>query len=70
MAIPAANAVGGDDNKRYVIHQEMVMVQKITPSNPRTLFKGVIAIPKGRLNGKLITRCIWGDVTNKWSDYN
>ncbi len=47
--IPAIvpNVVGADDDKRYVIHQEMVMLQKVTPSNPRTLFKGVIAIPRG-----------------------
>ncbi len=49
---PAANVVGADDNKRYVIHQEMVMVQEQTGSNPRTLFKGVIGIPRGyRRNG-------------------
>ncbi len=44
---PTPNAVGVSDNKRYVIHQEMVMLQKVTPSNPRTLFNGVIVIPKG-----------------------
>ncbi len=42
-----ANTVGINDNKRFVIHQEMVMLQKQTGSNPRTLFKGVIAIPRG-----------------------
>ncbi len=41
------NTVGSDDNKRYVIHQEMVMLQRQTNSNPRTLFNGVIAIPRG-----------------------
>ncbi len=44
---PAPNAVGADDDKRYVIHQEMVMLQKQTNSNPRTLFNGVIVIPRG-----------------------
>ncbi len=49
---PALNNVGLDDNKRYVIHQEMVMLQMIDNSNPRTLFNGVIAIPRGyRRNG-------------------
>ncbi len=43
----APNAVGSNDNKRFVIHQEMVMLQKITPSNPRTVFNGVIKIPRG-----------------------
>ncbi len=41
------NAVGGDDDKRYVIHQEMVMLNKQINGNPRTLFAGVIAIPRG-----------------------
>ncbi len=50
--LPQPNLVGISDAKRYVIHQEMVMLQKVTNSNPRTLFKGVIAIPRGyRRNG-------------------
>ncbi len=44
---PNANAVGSSDNKRFVIHQEMVMFQTVDNSNPRTVFNGVIAIPKG-----------------------
>ncbi len=44
---PAANAVGANDNKRYVIHQEMVMLQQQDGSNPRTVFNGVIVIPRG-----------------------
>jgi len=44
---PAGNAVGGDDNKRFVIHQEMKMLQEVADGNPRTLFNGVIALPKG-----------------------
>ncbi len=47
LTFPAANLVGADDNKRYVIHQEMVMFQKVSDSNPRTVFNGVIVIPKG-----------------------
>ncbi len=43
----AANVVGADAEKKFVIHQEMVMLQEQTGSNPRTLFKGVIVIPKG-----------------------
>ncbi len=45
--LPVPNAVGGNDNKRFVIHQEMVMLQEQTGSNPRTLFKGVIVLPRG-----------------------
>ncbi len=51
---PAPNAVGAADTKRYVIHQEMVMLSSgITDNgNPRILFNGVIAIPRGyRRNG-------------------
>ncbi len=46
LTIPTPNTVGANDNKKYVIHQEMVMLQRQTGSNPRTLFKGVIVIPK------------------------
>ncbi len=47
ITAPAPNAVGVSDNKRFVIHQEMAMLQKQAGSNPRTLFKGVIVIPRG-----------------------
>jgi len=46
LTMPAPNLVGSNDNKKYVIHQEMVMLQQQDGSNPRTLFKGVIVIPK------------------------
>ncbi len=45
-SIPA-NAVGSDDDKRYVLHQEMKMRQNLDNGNPRTLFVGVIRIPRG-----------------------
>ncbi len=52
LTFPNPNVVGSDDNKKYVIHQEMVMLQQVNNSNPRTLFAGVIAIPKHyRRNG-------------------
>ncbi len=41
------NTVGSSDDKRYVIHQEMVMMEKNTTGNPRTVFNGVIVIPRG-----------------------
>lgn len=47
LTFPSPNAVGVDDNKKFVIHQEMVMLNNLAGGNPRTLFKGVIAIPKG-----------------------
>ncbi len=52
LTMPNANVVGASDNKKYVIHQEMVMVEQKVQGNPRTLFNGVIAIPRGyRRNG-------------------
>ncbi len=49
---PAANSVGTNDNKKFVFHQEMIMFQQQDGSNPRTLFNGVIVIPKHlRRNG-------------------
>ncbi len=47
LTFPNPNVVGGNDNKKYVIHQEMVMLQMIDNSNPRTLFNGVIVLPRG-----------------------
>ncbi len=47
LTIPAGNLVGSNDNKKYIIHQEMLMLQKQDGSNPRTLFNGVIKIPRG-----------------------
>ncbi len=48
LTAPAANAVGGNDNKNKVIHQEMTMLEnKGQGSNARTVFNGVVAVPKG-----------------------
>ncbi len=47
LAAIAPNTVGSNDNKRYVIHQEMVMFQKQNDGNPRTIFNGVISLPRG-----------------------
>ncbi len=47
LTLPNGNAVGVDDNKRFVIHQEMVMINALDGGNPRNIFKGVIVIPKG-----------------------
>jgi len=44
------NVIGSDDNKRYVIHQEMLMLQPdggALGGNPRVVFNGVIVIPRG-----------------------
>ncbi len=47
IVLPSPNLVGASDNKKYVIHQEMLMLQKQTNSNPRTLFNGVVVLPRG-----------------------
>lgn len=52
LTAPDPAAVGANDNKKYVIHQEMVMLSRSVNPNTRTLFSGVIAIPRGyRRNG-------------------
>ncbi len=47
IANPAPNSVGSNDNKRFVIHQEMTMIQNQVSGNPTVIFNGVIVIPKG-----------------------
>ncbi len=45
---PEANAIGGTDEKRFIIHQEMVMLSGDAGNGlPRTIFNGVISIPRG-----------------------
>ncbi len=52
LAFPNPNVVGASDNKKYIIHQEMKMLERSANGNPRTLFNGVVVIPKGyRRNG-------------------
>ncbi len=46
ITLPNANVVGADDNKRFIIHQEMLMLTN-GDDQGRTLFHGVIALPKG-----------------------
>ncbi len=48
LTMPSPNAVGSSDNKRFIIHQEMVMIENTGKGgNARILFNGVVAIPKG-----------------------
>ncbi len=47
LAVVAPNAVGNSDNKKFVIHQEMIMVSDNALADfPRTMFRGVIKIPQ------------------------
>ncbi len=48
LSAPNPTNVGGSDNKRFVIHQEMIMMSGDAGNGlPRPLFNGVIAIPRG-----------------------
>ncbi len=48
LAAVSPNSVGSSDNKRFVFHQEMIMItNEGQGGNPRVLFNGVIKIPKG-----------------------
>ncbi len=45
-SIPNGNVVGASDFKKQIFHQEMIMTEKNTTAFPRTLFKGVLKIPR------------------------
>ncbi len=51
LAIPNLDSVGASDRRRFMIHQEMIMLTPLDTVNgvgfPRTMFKGVIMIPRG-----------------------
>ncbi len=48
LASPDPKAVGSNDNKRFIIHQEMILMSGDAGNGlPRPLFNGVISIPKG-----------------------
>ncbi len=45
-SIPKANLQGVSDFRKMIFHSEMIMTEKNTTAIPRTLFKGVIKIPR------------------------
>ncbi len=47
LTLPNPNVVGASVLKKYIIHQEMVMMEQSVNGNPRTVFNGVIKIPRG-----------------------
>lgn len=47
VVIPNGNVVGTSKVRKFVIHQEMIMTEKNSTAIPRTLFKGVIKLPRG-----------------------
>ncbi len=47
LTMPQADSVGNSDNKKFVIHQEMILMSGDAGSGlPRPIFNGVIVIPK------------------------
>lgn len=44
--IPDGNVTGTSDFKKQIFHTEMIMTEKNTTAIPRTLFKGVLKIPR------------------------
>ncbi len=44
--IPSANIIGTSEFKKFVIHQEMVMLSDAADSIPSQMFKGVILLPR------------------------
>ncbi len=48
LANPPVDSIGTNDKRKFVIHQEMMMLdfKGTTSGFPRTMFKGVIKIPK------------------------
>ncbi len=70
LTFPNPNVVGSDDNKKYVIHQEMVMLQQVVNSNPRTVFNGVVVIPKGyrrmAINDRINVRAFAPGIATNW----
>ncbi len=47
FVFPKVNVLGLSDLKKFVIHQEMVMLSNSSTPIPRTVFAGVIRIPRG-----------------------
>ncbi len=45
-AQPNANVTGTSDFKKQIFHTEMIMGEKNTTGIPRTLFKGVLKLPR------------------------
>ncbi len=66
-------AIGSNDNKRFVFHQEMVMLSTIAGTLPRVIFNGVIKIPKGfsRMgpNDKLSMNIVTGSTATIQADW-
>ncbi len=47
ITIANGNVIGASDNKRFTIHQEMIMLSGQQFGPPRQVFSGVVVIPRG-----------------------
>jgi len=47
LSFPNPNVIGSSELKRFVFHQEMVMIDNKKGGQPTVLFNGVVVIPKG-----------------------
>jgi len=71
LITPNPSATGSDADKRHIIHQEMIVLNNSPPVDgqtfPRTMFKGVIRIPRNLkrfgINDKLSVAFITPDST-------
>ncbi len=45
-SFPDGNVTGVSDFKKLIFHTEMIMTEKNTTAIPRTIFKGILMIPK------------------------
>ncbi len=46
LNFPNGNVTGISDLKKFIFHTEMIMTEKNTTAIPRTLFRGVLRIPR------------------------
>ncbi len=46
LGLPNPDAVGVNDNKKFVFFQNMVMMEKSTAGNPRVLVNEWLSVPK------------------------
>ncbi len=46
LTVPDGNVIGSSDFRKNVFHQEMIMTEKNTTAFPRTMFRGVIRVPR------------------------
>ncbi len=48
LSMPEPGATGGNDNRRWIMHEEKGLATDVNNGGTPMIFKGVIRIPKGR----------------------